>query len=633
MNPEFEMQPRHRNFSLPNPPALIHHLYRVFLLVAGVIFHLLIGVTPVAGGNIPEDITFYTITATYDPETHIITATQQATYRNISSQVMPELILHLYLNAFSNPETLWMREAGSSMRGYAYDPRHPGWIRISSVQLENGKSLQVEPVDEDATLVRIPLPEPILPGDEVTLNMNFTAQLPRVFARTGWEDEGEFVLAGQWFPKYGIWQQGNWNAYPFHANSEFFADFGTYTVTLTLPEKWVIGTTTTNEPRRENKVDGTVTYTFIAQHVVDFVWAASPHFREMTSTQNGISVRILYYPIQHPVARRVSETVTRGLELYNSWYGTYGDSHYPYLTVVIVPPDAGGAGGMEYPTLFTVGSLGSNSPSCLKLIEVETLHELAHQWFQSVIATNEAEEPWLDEGFTDYSTVRAMETLYDGAVSTCGRWDLSYLAMQRASYLAYPQTPMAGKAWDFGIEYSIATYAKPVVALSTLERVVGEREMLNFLKTYFQDYAFRHPTGDDVQHIMTKALGAEKAIWFFDNLVESKKTMDAAVVEFEPDYILLEREGELCVPTTVRVQAEKQFLTAEEDITWSCESSVLRLDGAYTSVEIDPDRSILLDLNLANNYAYRKRDYRPWFGILTRLTNGLQNFYWGIVPW
>ncbi len=190
----------------------------------------------------PPDVASYVIDARYDPVAHVITGTQTATYVNRTQDAIPDLVFHLYLNAFRNEGTLWMQESGTSSRGFQFDANNPGSITVDAIQLADGTALTLESVDADQTLVRAVLPEPVAPGEDVTVEMTFTALFPKVFARTGWADGGDFVMAGQWFPKFGVWQDGAWNAYPFHANSEFYADFGSYEVGLTLPQGWVVGT-------------------------------------------------------------------------------------------------------------------------------------------------------------------------------------------------------------------------------------------------------------------------------------------------------------------------------------------------------------------------------------------------------
>jgi len=578
----------------------------------------------------------YGITASYDPTTHTITGQQTATYYNRTAAPIPTLVFHLYLNAFRSQDTLWMQEPGVSMGSYNYDPDAPGWIQIDHIALADGTALAVKALDVDETLVEARLPQPVAPGETVAVDIAFTAQLPQVIARTGWADGGNFVFGGQWFPKFGVWEKaagnaGNWNAYPFHANSEFYADFGRYDVALTLPQDWIAATTGTSQAVVTANADGTATHTFVAEHVIDFAWAASPKFREMTRDVDGVAVRVFHYPQQRAAAQRALKATAGALPLYNAWYGTYGKGLYPQLSVVVAPPSANGAGGMEYPTLFTVGAMGSASPPCLRLLEVETVHELAHQWFQSVVATNEAEEPWLDEGFTDYSTVRAMNALYNDAVFDCGGWNFSYLAMSRMDYSMFAETPMAGAAWDFdGMEYAVAAYAKPLLALTTVERTVGEAAMLRFMRAYFDRYAFAHPRAEDVQAVMTTTLGEEVTDWFFNGLVYGDGTLDARVVAIN-GAATVERQGKACIPTTVSVTRDGR--QGAETIPWPCDQPTLTISNNPRTVEIDPNNAIVLDQNLVNNGLRRAPDLATWLGVVARWTRALQDFFWGGAAW
>jgi hypothetical protein len=574
----------------------------------------------------PPEVASYVIEARYDAEAHTIVATQRTTYVNRTETAIPDLVFHLYLNAFRSPETLWMREAGPAHRGYLADGAHPGWITVDAIRLADGTPLTLAALDADETLVRAELPAPVDPGTEVVVEMTFTAQLPRVFARTGWADDGDFVMAGQWFPKFGVWEQGAWNAHPFRANSEFYADFGSYEVSLTVPQGWVVGATGIVEGEPRDDPGGTTTWHFRAEHVIDFAWGASPHFRTQVTTVDGVRVELLHYARAHAAARRVMRATVDALALYSDWYGPYGGGLYPELTVILVPEGAGGAGGMEYPTLFTVGASGGVSgPACLRLLEVETVHELAHQWFQSLIATNEVEAPWLDEGFADYSTTRAMEALAGGAVTDCGGWTLPYLTMLRWAYVAQPETPMAGTAWELGQAYVIATYAKPTVALATLQRRVGDEAMLAFLGTYARRYAFTHPSAVELRAVMEETLGAETAAWFFDDVVESRATLDARVVAAEEGTMALTRDGDLCVPVRVRVEEGAR----ETILPWPCDEPTPELPDGATMVEIDTEGVALLDLNLANNGLRRQPDRVSWLGAMVRAVRILQLLFGG----
>lgn len=589
----------------------------------------------------PPEVTAYTIAATYDPQTYTLTARQTATYRNLTADPIPDLYFHLYLNAFSNPNTAWLAEAGPGHRGFSFDAAAPGLLYVNAIRLADGEPLQLTAVDRDNTLAYATLPVPVAPGEAVTVEIEFIARLPRVFARTGWADDGDFVLAGQWFPKFGVWEHGAWNVHPFTANSEFYADFGTYDVALTLPAEWVIGAT--GGPAQTTQADdaGNVTHSFHAEHVIDFAWGASPHFKELTRTAEGVAVRVLHYPQQRADARRALQATTGGLEVYTAWYGPYGMGLYPHLTVILVPPDAGGAGGMEYPTLFTVGAMQVPLAN-IKLLEVETVHELGHQWFQSVVATNEAEAPWLDEGFTDYITRRAMDALYGGAVAELGAWTFSYLDMHRLTYRFMSGVPMAGAAWEFGAmeEYATATYTKPVLALTTLERTVGEEAMLAFMRAYYTQYAFAHPTAADVRAVMEATLDAETAEWFFEDLVYGDATLDARVLSFSQSpptvnvamaQVMLERTGGVCIPTTVRVESGAR---RTETLPWPCTVPIWTHHApVIRSVVIDPDLAIPIDVNLANNGVQTYSDVAGWLGLTARTVRVLQELFWGGLLW
>ena len=573
----------------------------------------------------PPDVASYTIDARYDPETYTLTAEETAVYANRTGTPIPDLVFHLYLNAFQSRDTQWMQEAGPGHRGNRFDPDAPGSMEIEDLRLFDGTPLTLEAVDPDETLVRAPLPDPVAPGEAVTVTMRFTARFPRVFARTGWAEGGEFLMAGQWFPKFGVWEQGAWNAYPFHANSEFYADFGSYDVAVTVPEGWTLAATSTEPLEMQTNEDSTVTYRALSDHVIDVAWAASPHFREITETVGDVSVRVVYDEARRAEARRALAATAAALPHYEAWYGPYGRGLYPQLTVVVVPAGAGGAGGMEYPTLFTVGQMATAGPRCVRMLEVETVHELAHQWFQTMVATNEAEEPWLDEGFADYSTARAMHALYAGDVFDCGGWSLTYRSMQRMAYLMSPDIPMEGTAWSFEQGYATATYSKPVVALTTLQRHVGEEAMVRFLRAYVDRYAFAHPTAEDLRTVMVEMLGEREAAWFFEGAVAGGATVNARVAALSDARASLVREGELCLPTVVKLTDGRDV----RRVDWPCDQPERTLDPAPDVVEIDPEHVNLLDTNLADNGLRRRPDGWAWLGLVVRLIRTLQSFYRG----
>lgn len=581
------------------------------------------------------EIASYDIDVTLDAGARTLAGRERITYANTTADPIPDLVFHLYLNAFASRDTIFMREGGAAHRGQAWSPDAAGWIEVTELRLAGGQPLALETL-EDGTLARAALPEPVAPGEAVEIELEFHAQLPRVFARTGYA--GDFLMVGQWFPKLGVWQDGAWNAYPFHANAEFYADFGTYDVAITLPAGHVTGATGLPVEQADNG-DGTQTVAYHAEGVIDFAWTASPDFEQESRSVDGVEVIYLYLPEHARTVDRVLDATEAALTHYGQWYGTYP---YPRLTVVDVPDDGQGAGGMEYPMLFTAGPMSALGVSldvtrgADRSLELVVVHEAGHQWWQSVVATNEAEEPWLDEGMTEYSAVRLLTRLYgpgrslfDSRVVSLGSLDT-----RRLEYFLSPGVPMYGPAWEFEtMEYVIATYSKPALSLLTLERTLGEETMLELMSTYYQRHRFGHPTTEDFRTVAQEVTGQELD-WFFDGLVYGDEVVNYRVAELEPRSVTVAREGELAVPTEVLVTFEDGTTVLEPWDGSQEEQTFAYPDGpAVRSAEVDPEGRVLVDLRWADNGLSRQVYVADWLAVAARLVYYVQNAMLALGGW
>jgi len=583
---------------------------------------------PVVHAALTTPVASYTIAVTLDTEAKTLAAHEVVTYVNTTADPIPDLVFHLYLNAFRDRNSIFLREGGATHRGQGWDPKHPGWIQVTDIRLSDGTPLALEEI-EDGTLARADLPAPVAPGETVEVELDFRAQLPRVFARTGYA--GDFFMVGQWFPKLGVWQDGAWNAYPFHANSEFYADFGTYDVTITLPVGYVTGGTGLPVSTVDNG-DGTQTVHYHAEDVIDFAWTASPRFREATRQVDGVEILYLYLPEHEWTVGRVLDAAEAAVSHYSRWYGPYP---YARLTVVDVPDDGQGAGGMEYPTLVTAGAMdmlglgpGPARSRMDRSLELVVTHELGHQWWQSMVGFNEAEEPWLDEGFTDYSAVRVMEAVYgaDTSFLDAGNLQMGYFDMRRMEYLADPRVPMYGRAWDFGeMEYGVAAYSKPVLSLRTLERTLGTEMWLEVMSTFFHRYRFGHPTTEDFRTVAEEVSGQDLS-WFFDGLVYGDGVLNYTVTGVDEHAVTVARQGDLVVPTEVLVTFADGSTLLEP---WDGEETEVTFtyDGRppVRSAEVDPQRKVVIDLRWADNGLSRRLEVAPWLALVTRLLYYLQN--------
>ena len=302
----------------------------------------------------PAPIASYRMQVALDPAAKTVVGSERITYRNPSQDTLDELYLRLYLKAFSNPDTLWMSESGGQLRGDRMSPDELGDITVQSLRIAGGADLLASATLSD-TLLHVPLPAPLEPGRTIELDALWTSKLPRVFARTGYGGRDDtFFMVGQWYPKMAVYDRGRWDTEPWHANAEFFHDFGDYDVSITLPENYVVagaGVPTGEEPG----ANGTKTLRFSSANVTDYAFAASPDFETRTARSGDVEIAVFTLPEHAAAAPIYVDTAVRSLELFGGWFGAYP---WPRLTVVDVPDNANGAGGMEYPTLVTGGLLG-----------------------------------------------------------------------------------------------------------------------------------------------------------------------------------------------------------------------------------------------------------------------------------
>ncbi|CAN5786271.1 M1 family metallopeptidase [soil metagenome] len=468
-------------------------------------------------------IASYKIEARLDAGTHQITATQTLTWINTGGSAVDKLPFHLYLNAFKNESTAFMLSARGMVRDSKISPNTWGWIHVESVKLAGtalvGKLVHIGP---DETVSELTLPAAIEPGATIKLDFMFTAQLPEVIARTGYK--GEFHLVGQWFPKIGVRVGApgaeRWECQPLYATTEFFADFGTYDVSITVPNTYVVAATGVLTEATEAP-GGTRTLVYHAEDVHDFVWMADPYM-EMISGQakledGTVDVRVYARPEQKEFARRHLDAAVGAVMHFSSAFVPYP---WPIMTIIDPPMDAAAAGGMEYPTLVTTAGDTVFARPGLRLPEYVTVHEVGHNWFQGMLASNEAIEAWLDEGVNEWADGNVMDELYGARTSGIDwmGWQAQVAALRRA-WAGDPSSvpsPIASAAYafvDFN-GYGEATYATTARALSTLEQTVGPTKFAAAMKVYAQTWAFKHPTGRDLFDSLSATLGQDLT-WFF----------------------------------------------------------------------------------------------------------------------
>jgi hypothetical protein len=406
----------------------------------------------------------YQISVRVDPSERSLKGKETLTWLNRSDDRVGEAWFHLHHNAFSNTHSTHLWETRGLLRGHSMDSGW-GWQEVTSIRV--GEHELVDSIiyrapddgrEEDRTVFSVKLPEVVPPGGRLIMEIEWHAQLPRVRRRTGVSGDGNFLLMAHWFPKLGVYEGGRgWNCHQFHASTEFYADFGSYDVTLDLPEEYAGHIGASGVQSGEATVaDGRVVTRFLAPSIADrsyrdpfatgatpqprvhgFAWTADPDyliheatfsFREwkeiypeevrrvedatgMTPgslTLRDVRVVVLIQPEHDGQAERHIKATSAALFFYGLWFG-----EYPYEQVTVVDPAFSGsaAGGMEYPTLFTCGtSLFTEEASYRP--ESVTVHECGHQFWYGLVGNNEYEAAWLDEGFNSYADSEVLVRVY-----------------------------------------------------------------------------------------------------------------------------------------------------------------------------------------------------------------------------
>ena len=580
----------------------------------------------------------YTIDVRLDPQARTLAGRETLIWTNIANVPATELRFHLYYNAWRNTESSWMREHRLTTWWTQVAARLPddfAAIDVSSLRLVGGALAEadltsairfISPDDgnpDDRTVIAVPLPAPIAPGQSITLDIAWTAKIPLPFARTG--AVGNYFFIAQWFPKIGVLDPaGNWNCHQFHVGTEFFADYGVYDVRMTVPRDWVLAATGRERGLTDNP-DGTKTHRYVQEDVHDFAWTTSPDFVERRERFEHpglppVDMRLMLQPEHIPQAARHFEAARSTLRYFGEWFGPYP---YGHLTIVD-PAWRTDTGGMEYPTLFTAGTSWLAPREDLYLEDV-VIHETGHQWWYGIVGTNEFEDAWMDEGITQYANARVVAEAFAGGrevprffggfvpwVIDDVRWERvisgEYIDDYRRSPTVDVQATPSFRYWPR--TSGPMTYAKPALWLHTLERALGWNTVQQILSTFFDRWKFKHPRPGDLFQIASE-VSRRDLTPFFDQVYRGSAVFDYAVENVTSDEkdddlflsdVVVRRHGDGIFPMTILVTLANG---EQRRFPWDGASRWHRVTIEHASravaAQIDPDQVLLLDTNFTNN--------------------------------
>lgn len=593
----------------------------------------------------------YRIDVRLDATGRTLNGKELVSWTNMTEDPCEELWFHLYWNAFQNNQSTYFRERSQRGERAALEPEDWGYCRIQSLHVvespefsaaELTSSLVFRQPDDanpaDQTVVAVMLPHSILPGKTIQLEIEFSSRIPHPVSRTGVYRDYYFIA--QWFPKLGVFEDGTWNCHQYHASSEYYADYGTYDVRITVPFRFVVGATGELRDTRRNG-DMTHTHSFFQHSVHDFAWVASPDLLEYKegyefSPRKEVEITLLLQPYHRHLKDRYLDAVEHAVNYASLWYGDY-----PYSTITCVDPAYNSrSGGMEYPTLFTGGAYflarkGVPRP------EGVTIHEFGHGYFYGLLGSNEFEFPWMDEGLTSYLDTVIYYRAYGPPVFARQYFGIPItfpsvsIPIESAGIsnhrTTFDRDILQRYAWQFmdGASYGANSYAKGQLLLLTLERYLGKDRFAPMIKAYSMRHWWKHPRPEDFYAVVSEFAG-EDMTWFLDQFLYGSGKLDYAAAHIvnrgpqplrgwfdgtleagnssrsqEPLFaseILVRRLGEVRVPVEILVRFEDGHTLRE---VWDGQYRWKKLN--YTSpyrvslVVVDPDFIYVSDLNRTNN--------------------------------
>ncbi len=495
----------------------------------------------------------YEIKVVLDDSLKILKGNISIRYSNNSGDTLKALKLHLWPNAYSDRNTALCRQlVESNNTGLFFATKEQkGWI--DSLQFSSeGASLKLIPDPTHSDFADLILNTPLLPGSQMVFSSPFVVKIPdSKFSRFGYRKNSFYI--SQWFPKPAVYDQNGWHPMPYLNQGEFYAQFGSFKVEITVPSEYRVAATgrlmtqaetdwlnmlASGENISNPSAKATKTIVFEQDSIHDFAWFADKDYRVMKKqialSESGRKVDgwVFHTDRGEKYWKKSLDYIDKGLRYFS---GAIGEYPYDHFTVVDGHLSAGG--GMEYPMITLI-----NSPTSDASLEHVIVHELCHNWFYGMLASNEREHAWMDEGLTTYYETRYFEHYYSGeelssksSIGGIGPFagilgagnmtpvDDHKLTFKLASFRNADQPIQTHSAEFTNLNYGAVVYSKTALALYFLHDYLGEEVFEKCIKTYFLQWKFRHPQPKNMQSVFELVSG-QSLKWFFNDLLITNKS-------------------------------------------------------------------------------------------------------------
>ena len=566
-----------------------------------------------------------TMDITMDVDLHQYAGVMELIYINHSPDALDRIPFHLFFNAFQ-PESMMDvrsrniadpdRRVGDRIVNLPEDEW--GWIRVHTARV--GKT-EAE-FTTQGTIGWLTLPKAVALGKKVRIHLEWDAQVPRQVRRSGWMNaQGVEYSMTQWYPRVCEYDHHGWHTNPY-IGREFHQVWGDFDVTIHMPAAYMIGGTGILQNPEDcghgygdgpTPTEGMIDWHFVAEDVIDFAWAADPDFVHKTlEMEDGPTLHFIHQAdTSYGAWEELPAIAARAMQYYGEHVGPYPWEQYTVIE--------GGDGGMEYPMCTLV----RGNRNLRSLVGV-TAHEMAHAWFQGLLATNESLHEWMDEGFTSWVESEFLAEEFNESRDQPHYWAYGgYLNLVRDG----GEEPLSTHADHYVTNraYGTGAYSKGEVLLNQLAAVIGKEARDAGIRRYYDEWAFKHPGPIDFKRVMEHESGLELDT-YFQYMLNSTHHVDVAItavrITEDSTFIDLERIGKLPLPVDLRITAADgqvmdhhipQIVTqghrplAEGEALlpawpWTNPTYTLGLAGSMpgSTIEVDPD-GWTADANRKNN--------------------------------
>lgn len=516
----------------------------------------------------------YEIHVELNDKKHELNATEKITYINNSPKTLHSIYFHLWPNAYKKYNTALGNQKLEDHSTLLYHAPDSILGYIDGLEFKvNDEPLEWNYNSEHEDICSVHLLNPLKPGDTVVITTPFNVKIPKgIFSRLG--HMGQSYQITQWYPKPAVFDRDGWHEMPYLDQGEFYSEYGTFDVFITLPKNYVIGATgdlvngekeiawlneIANKTAQKDSFDYedmsfpesskfNKTLHYHQEKVHDFAWFADKRYHvlkgevELPHSKRKVTTWAMFTNNEADLWKKSIEYLNDATYYYSLWNGDY-----PYNQVTAVDGALTAGGGMEYPNVTVIGQSGNDFG-----LETVIMHEVGHNWFYGILGTNEREHPWMDEGLNSMNENRYIETKYPnrkliGADSliTNGpmKWFDIHHYKHKASYeLAYLinasrnlDQPIEFKAAEYSsLNYGGIVYAKTAISFDYLMAYLGEELYDKCMQRYFEEWKFKHPQPEDLRKIFEEETSKDLS-WFFDDLIKTTKTLDYKICRTKKD--------------------------------------------------------------------------------------------------